>query len=148
MAKNSGSEAGFTLLEVLAVLAIATLVMAIALPRVGIQSSPAKTEAMAIQIMSALNADRYAARRRSVTLTSEIDLHANLIRTATRNTALILPPALKIGTRLAPPCDPTGRKIIFYPDGRSCAPVITLSSATSTRAIHINPLSGAITLGE
>ena len=148
MAKNSTPDAGFTLLEALAVLAIATLVMAIALPRVGSQSSPAKIEALAVQVMSALNADRYAARRRSMTMTTEIDLQANRIRTETRTTALILPSTLKLGTRLAPPCDPTGRKVIFYPDGTTCAPLIILSSLSATRVIHINPLSGAITLGE
>lgn len=146
MAQISG-KSGFTLLEVLAVLAIATLVMAIALPRIGLSASPAITEAAAMRLISALDADRYAARRRGVATTSEIDVRNNRITLSTRRSAFELPSGVTVSTRAAPACDPTGRRITFFADGTSCAPLILLSSATATRTIAINALTGAIALG-
>ena len=140
------NDAGFTLLEVLAVLAIVTLVIAIALPRIGMNASPAATEAMAMRMIAALEAERYAARRRATTLETQIDTNTNRLRLATRREPMQLPPTISLGTRAAPACDPGGRRIIFYADGTACGPVILLTSATAKRAIIVNPLTGAISL--
>ena len=148
MDKTNGRNAGFTLLEVLAVLAIATLVLGIALPRIGLNASPASTEAIALKAIAALDEDRYAARRRGLTLTSEIDIQNNAIKLSTRHDPFLLPQTVKLGIRAAPACDPTGRLVTFYADGTSCAPIITMTSATATRVIVVNSLSGAIALGE
>lgn len=136
------------MLEVLAVLAIAMLVLGIALPRIGLNASPAATEAIALRAIAALDEDRYAARRRGLTLASEIDIQNNAIKFASRRDPVVLPPTVKLGIRAAPACDPTGRHVTFFADGTSCAPVITIISATATRLIVINALSGAIALGK
>jgi prepilin-type N-terminal cleavage/methylation domain-containing protein len=148
MDRTNQKDAGFTLLEALAVLAIATLVLGIALPRIGSNASPASTEAIALRAIAALDEDRYAARRRGLTLSSEIDIQNNTLKLATRRDPFVLPPTVKLGTRAAPACDPSGRHVIFYADGTSCAPIITMTSATATRVVVVNALSGAIALGE
>lgn len=140
-------NAGFTLLEVLAVLAIATLVLGLALPRIGMRASPAATEAIALRLIAALDHVRYTARRTNATLTSTIDVQNNLIKMPPQDVAFRLPDTVKLTTRAAPPCEPSGRRIIFYADGRSCAPILILTSATTSLAVRINPLTGAISLG-
>lgn len=142
------SQSGFTLLEVLVTLTIAALVVTIALPYSGFGPSPATTEASALKVMSALEAERYASRRQAMIRLSEIDITRNQIRLTKSQTILEFPPGIRLGYRQAPPCDPTGRKIIFFPDGTSCAARIIISSSTATRVIEINSLTGAITLGE
>lgn len=147
MDKNR-TKAGFTLLEVLAVLAIATLVMAIALPRIGFNASPAATDALAMRIISALDQDRFTARRRGIAVSSEIDQRNNRIHLASRSLPLIMPSTVTLKTRAAPACEPTGQRITFYPDGSACAPLLLIASATATRIIAINSLTGAISLGQ
>lgn len=146
MDKNSG-RAGFTLLEVLAVLAIISLVIAVALPRIGLNASPAATEAIAMRIIAALDEDRFASRRRGVTMTSELDLRQNRIRLASRNLPYLLPSSVTLGIRSAPLCEPSGQRITFFPDGSACAPLLLVTSATTTYVITINPLTGAMSLG-
>jgi general secretion pathway protein H len=140
------NTSGFTLLEVLAVLAITALVLAIALPRIGMNASPAATEATAMRMIGQFEYVRYAARRRGVTLTVELDIPHNQIRLPTHQTPITLPPTMTLNVRSASPCDPTGRHIIFYADGTACAPAFALISATTSRMIVINSLTGAISL--
>ena len=140
------STSGFTLLEVLAVLAITALVLAIALPRIGTNASPAATEATAMRMIGQLEYERYAARRRGGTLTLELDIPHNQILLATRHMPITLPPTMTLNVRSASPCDPTGRHIFFFADGTACAPIFSLTSATTSRVILINALTGAISL--
>lgn len=143
---RASNQSGFTLLEVLAVLAIATLLLAIALPRIGMNASPAATEAIAMRVIAMLADERYAARRRSMVLRTEIDPKRNRFLGTTKTAPMNLPTTVLLGSRSAPPCDPTGRFVTFYPDGTACAPLIILKSATAVRTIAINPLTGAINL--
>lgn len=143
---RASNQNGFTLLEVLAVLAIATLLLAIALPRTGMNASPAATEAIAMRVIAMLADERYTARRRSITLTTELDPKRNQIIGTTQSAPMILPATITLDSRAAPACEPTGRYVIFYPDGTACAPLIELRSATALRTISVNSLTGAISL--
>ena len=147
MDRNSG-QVGFTLLEVLAVLAIMSLVIAIALPRIGLNASPAATEAIAMRIIAALDEDRFTSRRRGAPMTSELDLRQNRIRFASRTLPYLLPSSIKLGIRSAPACEPSGQRITFFPDGSACAPLLLVASTTASYVIAINPLTGAISLGQ
>lgn len=140
-------DAGFTLIEVLAVLAIATLVLGLVLPRIGLQASPAATEAVALRLIAALDHVRYSARRSGALLTSIIDVPNNRVRIPPHDFSFRLPDTIKLQSRAAPPCEPSGQRIIFYADGTSCAPILVLTSATTTLLIRVNPLTGAISLG-
>lgn len=140
--------AGFTLIEVLAILAITALVAAIAFPRIGMNASPSATEALAMRIIASLDQDRFTSRRRGIPMTSELDLRQNRIRFASRTAPFLLPPSIKLGIRSAPACEPSGQRIIFFPDGSACAPLLIITSATSTYVVAINPLTGAVSLGK
>src|ERR1700750_2321692 len=77
--QNSG-EAGFTLLEMVCVLAIMALLVAIALPRMPLSTSRPKLEAYAIQIATLLKADRNAALGRRLSVGAVIDARGRTVR--------------------------------------------------------------------
>lgn len=140
-------KAGFTLLEVLAVLAIISLMLGLALPHINLQKSPAATQSVAIRLIGELDNAAYLARRRGVMATSLIDIQNNTIRIAPQDLVFQIPNFIKLDTRSPPSCEPSGLRIVFYSDGKVCAPVLVLSTATSVLLITINPLTGAISLG-
>ena len=73
-------DAGFTLIEVVCVLAIIALLAALALPAISRATSRPRLEAYAMQAASILMADRNAAIRRRATIATALDSSARTMR--------------------------------------------------------------------
>ncbi len=73
-------EQGFALIEILCVLAIIGLLAAIILPAIPRATTRAKLESYAVQTAALLKADRNAALRRQVQVTTLVDAAARSIR--------------------------------------------------------------------
>src|SRR5271169_5549377 len=73
-------EGGFTLIEIVCVLAIIALVVAILLPEIPRGTSHARLEAYALQIATVLKADRNAAIYHRAVVATEIDAVSRSVR--------------------------------------------------------------------
>ena len=70
---NDGAERGFTLLEMVCVLAIIALLAAVLLPFIPRQTSRARSQAYALQTATLLKADRNAAINRRTSVATFVD---------------------------------------------------------------------------
>lgn len=114
---------GFTLIEMLVVLALIALVAALALPRLG--SPPSRTGQEQLRSVRAILADA-----RSAAVTSG-------------RTQALDPAALGRSARYAPAIGSSAR-IIFYPDGSSSGGTVTLAPG---RSITLSLADGRAELG-
>src|SRR5262249_51821758 len=74
------AQAGFTLIEIVCVLAIVALIAAVALPRMPTTTSRAYLEGYAVQVATLLKADRNAALWRGGTVDALVDARGRTIR--------------------------------------------------------------------
>ena len=84
-------ERGFALIEILCVLAIIGLLAAIILPAIPRATSRAKLESFAVETAALLKADRSAALRRQIQVTTQIDAEARSIRSGVTGRVIRLP---------------------------------------------------------
>ena len=80
MRSRTGPEAGFSLLEMVCALAIVGLMAAVLLPAIPRQTSRTRLEAYAIETAALLKADRNAAIRRRLDVTTQVDAPSRSLR--------------------------------------------------------------------
>lgn len=144
---NRGSgTAGFTLLEVICVVAIIGMIAAILLPAFPTGTSQSRLKGYAVQIASLLTADRTAAIRGHATVATRVDALARSIRSGASDQALELPADVHVAATLAARCNgrPAGGAIVFFASGMSCGGVVTIARPGAGYAIHVNWLTGGI----
>ena len=146
--RGSGAEAGFTLLEIVCVLAIIALLVAVILPALPRGTSHARLEAYAIETATLLKQDRYAAIRRRTRVATEISAAARTVRSGVSGRALRLPNDIAVEALLAKRCDDraAGRSIDFFPSGRSCGGTIALTRLGKGFQVRVNWLTGGVEL--
>jgi general secretion pathway protein H len=146
MSGRSGSEAGFTLLEVVCVLAIVALLAAVLLPNIPRQTSRPRLEAYAIETAALLKADRSAAIRRGSEITTRVDAQARSIRSGASGETVRFPEDVRFETLLPRNCDnrQAFATISFFASGMSCGGVITLTHLDAGYEIRVNWLTGRI----
>ena len=139
-------QAGFTLIEVVCVLAILAMVAFIALPLVPRGTSLSRLEAYALSTAAALRADRHAAIRRRDVVGTEVDAKSRLIRSGVTNRAVWLPADVDMNVLLPARCAGYGpvSAVMFFPSGMSCGGVISLSRAGLGFAVRVNWLIGGV----
>ncbi|BAM87610.1 putative general secretion pathway protein H [Bradyrhizobium oligotrophicum S58] len=144
--RRSGCEAGFTLIEVVCVLAIVALLTAVLLPAIPRQTTRPRLEAYAVEAAALLKADRNAAIRRGREVTTRIDTQARAIRSGTNGEAVQFPNDVRFETLLPRSCDdrPAVQAISFFASGMSCGGVITLTHLDAGFEIRVNWLTGRI----
>ena len=149
-AEHSGSstQAGFTLLEVVCVVAIIALLAAVILPALPRGTSYARLEAYAIETATLLKQDRYAAMRRRARVATEISAEARMFRSGVTGRSVRLPNDIAVEALLAKRCDEraAGRSIDFFPSGRSCGGTIELTRLGKGFQVRVNWLTGGIEL--
>jgi general secretion pathway protein H len=143
--RDSG-ERGFALIEMLCVLAVIGLLAAIILPAIPRATTRAKLESYAVETAALLKADRNAALRRQVQVTTQIDAEARSIRSGVTGRVIRLPSDVSLEAMLAARCADrnAGRSIDFFPSGMSCGGVIALVRPGMGYEVRVNWLTGGV----
>ena len=142
------AQAGFSLLEIVCVVAIIALLAAVIMPALPRGTSYARLEAYAIETATLLKQDRFAAMRRGARVGTEISAAARTVRSGVTGRALRLPNDIAVDALLAKRCDQraAGRTIDFFPSGRSCGGTIELTRLGKGFQVRVNWLTGGIEL--
>ena len=146
MSKIRPHEAGFTLLEMVSVVAILGLTAAILLPRLPRETSRLRLAAYAIEAASLLKSDRTTAIRRRSEIATEIDAGARVIRSGSTGRTVHVPDDVAFDSVLPRRCNQ--RQVIstitFFATGTSCGGVIALTRFGSGFEIRVNWLTGNV----
>lgn len=145
-AEGGASVRGFALIEILCVLAIIGLLAAIILPAIPRATTRAKLESYAVETAALLKADRNAALRRQVQVTTQIDTASRSIRSGVTGRIIRLPNDVTLDAMLASRCADrnAGRSIDFFPTGMSCGGVIALVRPGMGYEVRVNWLTGGV----
>jgi general secretion pathway protein H len=144
--KRRRNEKGFTLLEIVCVLAIIGLLAALVLPAIPRQTSRARLEAYAVETAALLKADRNAAMRRGMPVATELSLAARTIRSRASGKFVRVPQDVGFDAVLASICagHAAGTTIDFFPSGMSCGGTIVLSRLGTRFEIRVGWLTGGV----
>jgi general secretion pathway protein H len=139
-------ERGFALIEILCVLAIIGLLAAIILPAIPRTTTRARLESFAVETAALLKADRNAALRRQIQVTTQIDAAARSIRSGVTGRIIRLPNDVALDAILASRCADreAGRSIDFFPSGMSCGGTVALSRPGMGFEVRVNWLTGGV----
>ena len=139
-------ETGFTLLEMICVLAIVAMLAAIALPAFPRGTSRTGLEAYALKTAALLKADRNAAIRRGVAVATDLSAISRTISSGASGRLVQLPQDVGFNAILASQCDrrAAGMAIQFLPSGMSCGGTIFLSRLGTTLEVRVAWLTGAV----
>jgi general secretion pathway protein H len=146
MNSRAGCEDGFTLLEMVCVMAIIGLLAAVLLPNIPRQTSRPRLEAYAIEMAALLKADRNAAIRQRTEVTTQVDAEQRQVRSGASGQAVSLPEDVTFEALLPQTCNhrPVVGSISFFASGMSCGGAIALTHLEASYEIRINWLTGRI----
>jgi general secretion pathway protein H len=136
--------AGFTLIEVICVLAIIALLVSLVLPAIPRATSRARLEAYALEVASLLTADRTAAIRRRAEIATALDARSRIIRSGAGAGRIQLPRDVAFDALLAQTCNGrnAGTTVAFFPSGMSCGGTIELRRGNVGYQVRVNWLTG------
>jgi len=141
---DTGEQSGFTLLEVVCVLAIIALLAAIALPALPRHTSLPAIEAYALETAALLNADHDAAQRQHRDIATAIDAETRTIRSGASGQALQMPSDITVQSLLAARCQDRAadQTIRHLASGLSCGGVVSLTRDGVGYQVRVNWLTG------
>ena len=102
---RAGNADGFTLLELVCVLAIVSILAAIVIPALPYGTSRARLESFAIETAAMLKADRNAAIRNRVQIVTEVDAPSRLVRSGATGRVIRVPDDVVFDATLAARCN-------------------------------------------
>jgi general secretion pathway protein H len=145
-ADRSAGEAGFTLLEIVCVLAIISILAAIVLPGLPRGTSRTRLESYALETAAMLKADRNAAVRGRLQVATQVDPMTRSIRSGVTGRVIRIPDDVAFDAALAARCNqrPAGATIQFFASGMSCGGVIALTRLGVGYQIRVNWLTGGV----
>lgn len=143
---SSDDDAGFTLLEMVCVLAIVGLLSAVLLPSFPVQTSRSRLEAYAVEAATLLKSDRNAAIRQGLPVMTRVDAAARAMRSGATGASLRLPDDVTFEALLPQNCNgrPAVGSVSFFASGMSCGGVIAFSRPDAGYEIRVNWLTGRI----
>ncbi len=146
MSDGGAAEDGFTLLEVVCVVAIVAILAALVLPRIPLATSRPRLEAFAVNTARLLKADRYAAIRRHQQINVQVDVAARTLRSGSTGQILRFPDDVVLDAALPERCNnrPALSAISFFASGMSCGGTIGLSRPGVGFEVRTNWLTGGI----
>jgi general secretion pathway protein H len=146
MTNGARAEDGFTLLEMVCVIAIIAMLAAVLLPNISRGTSRPRLEAYAVETASLLKADRTAAIRRRVQIATQIDAATRSLRSGSTGRTLRVPDDVAFSALLPDRCHerPAFSTVSFFATGMSCGGTITLSRLGTGYEIRVNWLTGGI----
>src|SRR5262245_40770760 len=142
--EGRNGEDGFTLLEVVCVLAIVAMLVAVLMPALSGSTSRPRLEAYALAIATVLKADRTAAIRRHTPVATGINAPARVIRSGATGRGVRIARDVVVDAILPDRCNRRlgSSAISFLPSGMSCGGVIRLSRPGVGYEIRVNWLTG------
>ncbi|MDE2469700.1 MAG: prepilin-type N-terminal cleavage/methylation domain-containing protein [Bradyrhizobium sp.] len=143
---NDSGQRGFTMLEMVCVLAIIALVAAVLLPFIPHGTSRSRLQAYALQAAALLKADRNAAIRRQTSVATLVDAEARSIHSGTSRSTIRIPDDVHFDALLPETCarQPALSTISFFANGTSCGGTIALTRFDVGYEIRVNWLTGRI----
>jgi len=146
MTSGRNAEAGFTLVEMVCVIAIIAMLAAILLPHISRATSRPRLEGYAVETASLLKADRTAAMRRRVAIATQVDASERYLRSGATGRVLRVPDDVTFSATLPLRCNdrPAFSTISFFATGMSCGGTIVLSRLGAVYEIRVNWLTGGI----
>ena len=141
-----GTQAGFTLVEVVCVLVLIAILAAIALPAMPFGTSRPRLEGYALQTAALILADRSAAIRQHKEITTVIDAPFRTIRSGASARTVRVPADVKLEATLANRCNQqaSAGTIRHFASGMSCGGVIELSRDGASFQVRVNWLTGGV----
>jgi general secretion pathway protein H len=139
-------EDGFTLLEIVCVIAMLAILAAIVLPAIPRGTSTTKLQSYATETAALLKADRNAAVRRRTDITATIDPASRTVRSGSSGRSILIPADVTFDAKLAARCNdrPAGPTIRFFASGMSCGGAIKLARPGVGFEIRVNWLTGGV----
>lgn len=143
---DGGGTDGFTLLELVCVIAIIAILAAIVVPAIPRGTSRARLESYAIETAAMLKADRNAAIRNRVQIATEVDAPSRLVRSGATGRVIRVPDDVVFDAVLAARCNQraAGPTIRFFASGMSCGGAIALTRLGVGYEIRVNWLTGGV----
>jgi general secretion pathway protein H len=143
---NSARERGFTLLEMVCVIALIAMIAAVLLPFVPRHTSRSRLQAYALEAATLLKADRNAAIRRRAEVSTLVDAPSRAIRSGATAQIVHIPDDVRFDTLLPQTCRQRTAlsTISFFADGMSCGGTIALARFDTAYEIRVNWLTGRI----
>jgi general secretion pathway protein H len=139
-------EAGFTLIEAIAVIAIVALLAGLALPMRPQGTTRPQLEAYALRIAALLKADRNAAIRERARVETRLSATAREVVSGAGAGEVRLPADVDFDAILAETC--AGREnaaaIDFLPSGMSCGGTLALARPGVAYKVRVNWLTGGV----
>ena len=143
---NRVSERGFTLLEMVCVLALIAMMAAVLLPLIPRHTSRARLQAYALQAAAVLKEDRNAAIRRGTGVATLVDAGSRLIRSGATADVIRIPEDVRFEALLPRTCDRREAlsTISFFASGMSCGGTIALTRLDVGYEVRVNWLTGRV----
>ncbi len=140
------TERGFTLLEMVCVLAIIALLAAVLLPFIPHETSRSRLQAYALQTAALLKTDRNAAIMRGTSVATLVDAESGAIRSGVSRAVIRIPNDVRFDAVLPKTCErqATLSTINFFANGTSCGGTIALTRFNAGYEIKVNWLTGRI----
>ena len=143
---NNPAEHGFTLLEMVCVLAIIALLAAVLLPFIPRETSRSRLQAYALQAATLLKSDRNAAISHGTSVATLVDAAGRAIRSGASGATLRIPDDVRFDALLPQTCRRQAAlsTISFFGNGTSCGGTIALTRLDTGYEIRVNWLTGRI----
>lgn len=143
---SNGSQRGFTLLEMVCVLALIAMMAAVLLPLIPRHTSRSRLQAYALQTATLLKADRNAAIRRGMDVATLVDAGGRSIRSGATTDMIRIPDDVRFDALLPQTCNRHAAlsTISFFASGMSCGGAIALTRLDAGYEIRVNWLTGRI----
>lgn len=148
--ETSRSQRGFTLIEVIVVLALLALVMAMVVPMLSGAQSKADTQAAARDVAAALRSTRNLAMIRGHSEIFLVDTASGAFRAGTGIAARRVPGGVQLllVTATQEQLDDKVGGIRFFADGSSTGGGVQLTKGNSRDAVLVDWLTGRVSIGD
>ncbi len=145
MSQTGTAESGFTLIEIVSVMAILAITALFVFPSPLHQTTRASLQQLAYETASLLEADRLVAIRSHTSIASHIDTRKRIIHAGQGQRQINLPQDIAFSADLSGTCQTDqGTGIVFYANGHSCGGVIFLSKGDVAFEVRIQWLTGGV----
>ena len=143
---TNARECGFTLLEMVCVIALVAMLAAVLLPLLPHNTSRSRLQAFALETATLLKADRNAAIRRRADVSTLVDAPSRAIRSGATSQTIRIPDDVQFDALLPKTCRQRAAlsTISFFSDGMSCGGTIALTRLDTAYEIRVNWLTGRI----